>query len=86
MIDAVIRHAVLGRGEQAELTLESQDVPRINRAAFDTAMQKVFDLRQQLDGLLQVAQLNGQVPGRNSALDLAHDPSRSDGHDMRTSG
>ena len=80
----MIRNAVFRHGEEAELTLKAQNAPRIGkRTALNAPMEEVFDFHGHLGGPLELALVDGQVSGREPALDLRGHPRRSHWHDVR---
>src|SRR3569623_3213147 len=80
----MIADAVLDGGEQAELPLKAENVPRIDEcAAFDRTMQKLVDLGQHAASMFQFVAINVMMSGSQSAVNLAEHPSGSHRHDPR---
>ena len=84
LIQAVIGHAVFRRGKQAELSLKSQSVPRIDHCpALDRTVQEILDLDEHVAARVEFAALDRQMAGRQPALDLAGHAGRRHRHDLR---
>ena len=83
LVDAVIVSGIFDRREEAVLPAETEDVPGVDQCpALDGPLQEVLDLRQQKRRLVQPAAIDGQVGGRQAAVDLAAHPRRGDRHGM----
>ena len=63
-LNAIVRDRIFPRGEQREVALEGQDVPRVNqRTALDAAIEQVFDFFQHVTGTANVASFELAIGG-----------------------
>ena len=81
VIDAEIADRVFDRREQAEVAAEADDVPRVDQsAAFDAALQQVFDFGQVLGDGIELVGVDRLMAGGEQAINLAQHAGRRDAH------
>src|SRR4029079_15896872 len=81
-----VGNTVLRSGEQAELALEAQSVPRIDQcAALNGARTTLSNSDEHLRRAIELPGLSRQLSGREPALDLTRHPRCRHRHHLRFS-